>query len=210
MLSVFLVIAISPRVNGFVVRPDLDQATVDHTPVYDCGTLALHSLLKLLGHPSDIRAVEDALPATPRHGHSMRNLRDAAQDLGVSLVGVRLSPNFHERIRDPILVFIRQSDHGHFVVVRSLGTNGSLLQVIDPSLDAPFVADTSMLLSGNTWTGLALIPERPHWPARIAGAVAVLSALSLIGMLVYPRIRRWARSPPPTAKSTARPATATY
>lgn len=58
---------------------------------YDCGIIALHTLLSLEGRPIHIDALSTRLPAPTSRGHSMAELRDAARSFGLTLTGVKFS-----------------------------------------------------------------------------------------------------------------------
>lgn len=152
-----------------------DDATDPPPQAYDCGTLALYTLFHLEGQRVGLRDLEAALPAPPHSGFSMKQLRDAARSLGVHLAAVHL-PKTGPWDR-PALVFTRRGPHGHFLVVRPIGHTGKMVQLID-SLGDPDVLDISDIVKSPEWTGLALIPSRATWPARIgwallSGAIAV-------------------------------------
>lgn len=154
-------------------------------PVFDCGTLALHQLLQLEGCPTDLLVLSSRLPDPPPRGHSMKALRDAARTCGLSLRGVLVSKSARALDR-PAIVFLRRRDHGHFIVVRPIGHTGKLVQVIDPN-ETPDVVDAADLYASPDWTGLALIPDRPNWPARIAASLLV-GALLLAATVVLRRV----------------------
>ena len=157
---------------------------------YDCGTLALYNLLALEQQRTDLpRLVASLVPLRP-DGYSMRELRHAARNLGLHLDGVKRSRNLAPD--RPMLAYVRRGDHGHFLVVRPIGHTGKLVQVIDANLD-PFVMDAAELYASSEWTGLALVPARPYWPAWIAGVLAGAAALVLAAGWLVPRLRgrRW-------------------
>ncbi len=82
----------------------------------------------------------------------------------------------------PMLVFLNRGEHGHFLVLRPVGTTGKLVQVVD-SVNPPAVIDKTALFAAKSWTGLALIPDEPRsWvlPARIAAAVVLV-----LGFLIF-------------------------
>jgi hypothetical protein len=56
----------------------------------DCGTKSLYLLLKSMDETVRFQAVAASLPPLKPGGHSLKNLRDAAAKLGISLTGVRL------------------------------------------------------------------------------------------------------------------------
>ncbi|MDE2509310.1 MAG: hypothetical protein KGM43_19080 [Planctomycetota bacterium] len=159
--------------------------------LYDCGTIALYNLHHLERGTADLDAIERALPQLRPGGYSMKELRDASRTLGLALTGVLL--NKEERALDrPMLVFLKRSKHGHFLVIRPVGHTGKLIQVID-SIQQLDVIDKSTLLASSEWTGLALVPSRPNWMLRIAGGVA--TGLAVVGFIAT-RARRGAQESP--------------
>jgi hypothetical protein len=155
---------------------------------YDCGVLALFTLLRLEGSQLSLREVRARLPSASVDGFSFEQLRNVAALFGVRLLGVKIGGKLSQLDR-PALVLLGTGRHGHFAIVRPVGRTGKLIQLID-SVTGEFVLDTAHLLAHPGWTGLALIPERPNWPARIAGALAVALGLALAAMIVVPRLRR--------------------
>ncbi len=154
---------------------------------YDCGTIALHTLLALEGRSIRIETLRTRLPAPGPQGRSMAELRDAARACGLSLMGVKLART--DRAPDrPALVFLNRDEHGHFLVVRPVGHSGKLIQIIDSTGD-PMVMDATDLYASPRWTGLALLPVRPNWPLRIAIAGLTVSGLTLVLRLVASRFR---------------------
>jgi len=170
------------------------RGTTDAAPqTYDCGTLSLYHLLQLEGRPTSLEAVERCLRQTgSERQFSLAQLRDAARAFGLRLRGVTLSAS--DRAPDQAaIVYVDWQPHGHFLLVRPVGHTGTLVQVID-STRAPYVIDAAGLYASPEWTGLALIPHRPNWPARFAGAMALASGV----VLVWPKglsPRRWFRFP---------------
>ncbi len=154
---------------------------------YDCGTIAVHTMLALEGRAMPIDTLRAHLPAPGPKGHSMAELRDAARACGLTLAGVELSRSNHAPDR-PALVFLKQGDHGHFLVVRRVGHSGKLIQVIDSTGD-PVVMDAVDLYASSQWTGLALIPARPNWPLRIALGSMVFSGFTFVLLLAASRSR---------------------
>lgn len=155
---------------------------------YDCGAKSLSILLRLEGRPTDLSRLEDGLPAPTPRGYSMRELREAARACGLRLLGVRL-PRGDRAPDRPAIVFLKRGPHGHYVVIRPVGHTGKLVQVLDPNRE-PEVMDASRLYASPEWTGLALVPRRPNWPLRVAGAVLVVSTLVVAGSWLVPRLRR--------------------
>jgi Peptidase C39 family len=145
-------------------------------------------LLRVEGHRTELSLIKQYLPAPSPHGCSMRQLREAARACGLSLVGVRLKKS--NRAPDqPIVAFLKGGHHGHYVMIRPVGHTGRLLQVLDLD-DDPIVLDAIRLYASPEWTGLALIPARPNWVARIGWALLAGTAAWGLASLVVPRLRR--------------------
>ena len=140
----------------------------------DCGMVALFHLLRLEGFSVELPRVESRLPASPRGGNSMKDLRLAARAFGMELTGVAM-PKDGRAIDRPIIMFLKRGPHGHFLVVRPVGHTGKLVQVID-SVAPPAVIDKAELSASPEWTGLALVPDRPNVLVWAAGGVVVLCA----------------------------------
>jgi ABC-type bacteriocin/lantibiotic exporter with double-glycine peptidase domain len=166
---------------------------------YDCGTIALHTLLALDGRATPIDTLRTRLPAPSSRGHSMAELRDAARSFGLTLTGVKLSRSGRAPDR-PALVFLKRDDHGHFLVVRPVGHSGKLIQIIDSTGD-PIVRDAVDLYASPQWTGLALVPARPNWPLRVAVSLLTVSGLVFVVLLLASRYLT-VRGTPGTAQGT--------
>ena len=108
--------------------PDWPQQAADQ--ILDCGTLSLYTLLKMERAAVDLRALQAAMPGMAPGGYSMKELRDAAETLGVPLEGVRLKQGCGS-IDRPMIVFLERPGHGHFVTVKPVGHSGNLIQVLD-------------------------------------------------------------------------------
>jgi hypothetical protein len=172
-----------------------DEARTHALPTYDCGFQAIWILLSLEARPTAIPQLEARLPAPSPRGYSMKELRDAAGASGLGLTGIFLRKG--SRVPDrPALVFLKRGQHGHFIVIRPVGHTGKLIQVID-SVEAPQVKELADLYASPEWTGLALVPSRPNWAARVAGALALLSGIGLILAFAIPRLRRRCQPAPP-------------
>jgi ABC-type bacteriocin/lantibiotic exporter with double-glycine peptidase domain len=154
---------------------------------YDCGTIALHTLLALEGRATHIDTLRTRLPAPSPRGYSMAELRDAAHSFGLALTGVKLSGSGGAPDR-PALVFLKRDDHGHFLVVRPVGHSGKLIQIIDSTGD-PIVLDAVDLYASPQWTGLALMPLRPNWPLRVAFTMLMIFSSAFLVLLIASRNR---------------------
>jgi len=144
----------------------------------DCGTVALYNLLRLKGIDVNVPQIEAHLPAPTAAGRSMRDLRDAARELGLKLSAISLKEA--GAIDRPMLAFLKDGARGHFVVIRPVGHTGRLAQVID--LDQPpRVVDKSALFSDRTWTGFALVPGRLNaLPLALSGLIGTFAVILLI------------------------------
>jgi Peptidase C39 family len=174
VLALFLSMVVGPRHAG---ADDEDQ----HSSI-DCGPSALYNLSRLVGQPIGLEAIRTHLPATRSGNFSMEELSRSALACGLRLRGVLLDKNEEGAIDRPMLVFLNRGEHGHFLVVRPLGTSGKLVQVVD-SANPPRVMDKSALLAAKSWTGLALIRDDSS-PWVVGGRVAACCTLA-IGILIF-------------------------
>src|SRR5579883_1705443 len=115
----------------------------------DCGVNALFILLRLEGRPITLDRLYTVLP--PRHGdgYSMAELAAAARSLGLRLGGVRFFRG-DQALDRPASAFIKDARGGHFMVLRPVGTTGTMVQVIDPP-SAPLMTDYDRLLASRPW-----------------------------------------------------------
>lgn len=173
----------------FVGRASADGEPAEG-PAFDCGTLALYTLIRLEGHPVDLKALEARLPAPRDRGYSMEDLRVAARSFDLNLSGVHVLASDYAPDR-PILAFIRLRPHGHYFVIRPVGHTGRLVQVLDSNRE-PYVLDATGLYNSPEWTGIALIPDRPNWPARFLIGFGL--AVSLAAVLRSRSVRDMLRS----------------
>jgi Peptidase C39 family len=114
----------------------------------DCGTNALYLLMKHEGRAKRLNEIQTALPPPHELGYSMLELKSAAKACGLNLVGVKFGPG-----SVPLLgpVIAHRPGHkpasGHFVVLRPVGSNNTVIQVIDPPY-APQLIDYPALFGG--------------------------------------------------------------
>lgn len=143
---------------------------------FDCGTLALSTLLAIEGRRVPLAELTRRLPSPRPDGYAMKELRDAGASLGLELKGVLLDRR-DQAIDRPMIVYLRnQKRIGHYVCVRPAGHTGHLVQVID-SLDRPRVVDKSTLFDSPDWTSAALVPvsaPRRRWVYLGFGTLAVV------------------------------------
>jgi ABC-type bacteriocin/lantibiotic exporter with double-glycine peptidase domain len=154
-----------------------------------CGVLALYSLLRLEGKPRTIDEIERILPNKDESGYSMLELKTAASKLGFELEGIKLNMNINV-IQRPMIVFLQDSRHGHFLTLVPDKSSGKFVQVLDGDR-APQLLSTTEFAHTAGWTGLALVPPRFHFPFRLLG----IAGLSLSFSLRYGRsVWRFLRS----------------
>lgn len=155
--------------------------------VNDCGTLALYSLLHIEGRPIDLRTLANRLSSPGQDGHSMKALRDTARMSGLELRGVQLKKD-PRAIDRPMLVYLKEGGHGHYIVIRPVGHTGTLVQIIDSNRPLE-IMDKVDLVASPIWTGLALVPRRANWPARLFGGFFAVTGLCFL--LRYCVTRSW-------------------
>lgn len=155
--------------------------------INDCGVNCLYVLLRSLDRDVDLAKLRASMPVPGELGLSMEQLQQAASDHGLALSGVRLASQDFP-IDRPAIFLMKTGERGHYVVVQPAGTTGKMAIVLDFPRP-PRLVDYDEIIAQADWTGLALIPSRPNWPARIAGGLAVVSGLALGALLVVPRLR---------------------
>jgi len=125
----------------------------------------------------------------------MAEISDAADKLGFPLTGIattrgELTPE------KTVIAFFRDSQEGHFAVIRPMGNTRTLVQLIDPPY-ASRTIDYKQLIDSNSWTGRLLVPRDPWWSrfqnSTSIGLVAGLIAVA--GFLVPWAVRRSPRHP---------------
>jgi Peptidase C39 family len=129
-----------------------DAVTCSAQSVYtppDCGTNALFLILKLEGMSVGLEEIESALPARNEFGYSMLELQSTARRCGLSLVGNSFGPS-SAPLPGPAIAYRpgHKPASGHFVVLRPVGSNDTVVQVIDPPY-APRLIDYPTLFGGN-------------------------------------------------------------
>ena len=150
-----------------------------------CGIQALDLMLGLVGRPRNLPALAASMPGIHPRGYSLSEIRDAADRLGLPLVGARIGDDGRPPDGPSVVLINREERHGHFVVVRPIGHTGKLVQVLDPVGD-PEILDAARLYSSPGWTGLALVQRHRGISRRTllgiaAGSVgAFLLAWSLV------------------------------
>jgi len=146
------------------LNPIYTSAPSDSAPM-DCGVNSLILLSSLESRPISLQGIEAVLP--PRHpeGYSMAELVSAAAGRGLKLQGMRLGRDSPPLDR-PAIAFMQDSRHGHFLVLRPVGTTNTMIQIIDPP-HAPRVVEYTDLVRMPAWTGKLLVRAEP-WPIRHA------------------------------------------
>lgn len=161
-----LIVLLTLTVTAQAVGPE-------DTTKLDCGVNALFVLLRLEGIPVTIDRLESSLPPRHRDGYSMEELSTAAWSLGLYLEGVRFAAG-DKSLSRPAIAFLKDGKGGHFVVLRPVGTTGTIVQIIDPP-NAPWLVDYDRVMRAKPWTGRILIPRAP-WLSRIALPILLATA----------------------------------
>jgi ABC-type bacteriocin/lantibiotic exporter with double-glycine peptidase domain len=173
---------------------DPSAASPTDAPVYDCGTLALFTWARLHGQTATLSDIEAQLPALPRGGYSLLQLRDAARALGLRANGVALGRE-PAALDGPALAFLTRGGHGHFIVIRPVGHTGRLVQVIDPTHENR-VLDLKTLIASEEWSGAGLVvDERPWTSWGLSWIVAALVPACLVAWAWRRRTGRAVTSP---------------
>lgn len=180
---------------GDVIKDDRKPGFVD----IPCGVSALFSLCRLEGNAVILTSVSKALPDHGIAGHSLAELKQAADALGLPLNGVRIESTDWPLDR-PALVHLDRKPHGHFVVIRPVGHSGRLVQIID-GVDEPEVVEVVRLFTSPEWTGAALVPLRGRATSRVVHLAIIGVALYLI--VVVGRATRQRRQ---SGENSSRPA----
>ena len=153
----------------------------DDAQAFDCGTLSLYILLRLEGKTTDLGQITSHLPPVPAAGYSMKELRDAAQDLGLDLTGVKLR-NVGRLDDGPSILYLNKGGHGHFVVIRPVGHTGKMIQMFD-SARYPTLLDVDSFRNSQEWTGLVLIKPAHSRFVPYSG-IAMSICLVSFGLLI--------------------------
>ena len=88
----------------------------ENAEIFDCGVLATFYIMKCYGRNVQLNELDRRLPGPHPEGYSMKELRDAAESLGLNLSGVHLA-KLDSAIDRPMIVFLRRGEYGHFIGV---------------------------------------------------------------------------------------------
>ncbi|MGO9471236.1 MAG: cysteine peptidase family C39 domain-containing protein [Isosphaeraceae bacterium] len=149
----------------------------------DCGVNVLFVLLRLEQRPVSLDRITSALPPQRPDGYSMGELAAAGAHLGLELEGVRFGKG-DKTLDRPAIAFFKDARGGHFVVLRPVGSRGTMVQVIDPPR-VPWVADYDRLFPAKSWTGRVLVRRDP-WLVRnmipslmaLAGSILIVAGIT--------------------------------
>ena len=172
-------------------------AAPEATTRLDCGAARLYLLHRLQGHRGHPRSTRDSIATLAFRwlldGRALRSLQRAGPPTRGSTSCRRRQGSGCSRHRVPS----ERRKGGHYVVLRPVGTTGTMVQVIEPP-HAPWITDYRRLFAARPWTGRILLPREP-WLVR--HAVSLLTALACVTLLALGLPRR-NRSP----ESRIRPA----
>jgi hypothetical protein len=148
----------------------------------NCASFALFYLLKLERRGIPLGEISKAMPIDGREGTSMKEIAESARKWGVVLRPMAIDkPAAYPD--NQVVAFLREGTGGHYIVTRSVGRRHTMVQVLDRTND-PVIIDIADLLRSPEWSGLAFVPERPNWPARITGAMTLISGIELAASTV--------------------------
>jgi hypothetical protein len=125
---------------------------------WECGAVSLYHLLRVEQTQVEFPRLQEILGPADASGYSFHDIQKAAGKFGVRLDAVLLD-NHRSGLQRPLILFTKQGDEGHFIVVRPVGHTGSLVQVLDGDRE-PVAIDADRLIASRAWTGLALVPRR--------------------------------------------------
>lgn len=135
----------------------------------DCGTNALFLLMSLSGCDVSLANLQTALPQPDDLGYSMSDLTNAAHQCGLELVGGSIDKSCLP-LQSPVMAHFdrHRPASGHFVLLRPVGKENKLVQIIDPPY-APRIFEYHFLL-GNKGQSLKILRpqtaiERHRWLA---------------------------------------------
>ena len=123
-------------------------------------------------------------------GHSMKDIIDVARQHHLELDGV-LIENEIKKIDQPMIAFVKNEIHGHFIVVFPVSTDGTIVSVVDGK-DFPSIMDFSSLKYRKGWTGRVLIANRiNHFYKNVFFYI-----LLVLGIMLFASVsmRYWQRS----------------
>ena len=149
-----------------------------------CGIVSLYHLCAILGRPRSIDEVSAAASSKRASRQtSMAGLTEIASKLGLDLVGVKLDST-RRLAESPMILYLANEDHGHFITTRPVGAAGTLVQVFD-GVQPTVILPRQELGRKRAWTALALVPRPDEvyltWLQRflMVGAVVAMIAIFL-------------------------------
>ncbi len=193
-------------VAAFAMIGEVGRAGEDAYHPPDCGAACLYALLLSQDQSVDLETIQRDLSPYGHGNYSMDELRYVAGRHGVELIGTKYGRG-DLPLDQPAIAFMRGSANGHFVLLRPVGTTGTMVQVLDPPR-APQIVDYDRLFQSASWTGQILTP-RSAFSSILGwlklGLVAVVAAVA--GRVLVRRIRRRAMGdgPVPSDKTHAVP-----
>ncbi len=161
--------------------------TVYHPP--DCGTNALYLLMRIQNSATGLSEIQAALPPPHELGYSMLELQSAGRRCGLDLVGEKFKPA-DVPLGSSVIAYRpgHKSASGHFVVIRPVGFNHTLVQVIDPPY-APQLIEYHALFGGQEQPIMILRPTSKLEESKPI-FVSLLSALAFFSVLRLWLVRR--------------------
>ncbi len=182
---------------GLAPGPVLGQDGDDGSRlINDCGVNSLYLMLKLRAAEVDLADLRRALPSTAERGLSLAEIRAASARFGCRLRGAKIGARDVPLDRPAIVLLKPEGGEGHFVVLEPVGVLGKMVMVLDFPRP-PRVVDSSEIMGGAGWTGLALTPVAPweRYGPWVASGVGV--SLVALGIAAPWRRRHATGSPDP-------------
>ena len=136
----------------------------------------------------------------------MLDLQTAAAKFDVHLQGVRLDRRSLP-LRQPAIAHLKIDGAGHFIVLRPVGSTGTMVQVIEP-FHAPRIVDYVDLTRGAAWTGDVLLFDSPAdrlWRCFSWMFVLLLLSIGIFIIMQAQRSRIQEATPDPGGRPSRRP-----
>jgi ABC-type bacteriocin/lantibiotic exporter with double-glycine peptidase domain len=167
----------------------VDDPLVNRSPT--CGTMALLNLIQLSAQKCTLEEVQAALPGQDARGHSLEELREGAKRFRLTVDGIQLLKE--AQFDRPLIAFVEQQGHGHFVAIRPAGHTGRKVQILDGLAD-PRVVDLHDLIREPGWTGLALISRQPRWMVQfsliLSWSAILVGSVGIAAIVARKRLKR--------------------